>query len=381
MMNTDNKCITSEEENNMTFYDIIIVGAGPAGCASAITLAQHGLNVGLVDEINPHKPKVGESIPSAIKRLLTQLGINNINTILNDDEYKPCVTNASAWGSEHWQYQDAILNPEGNGWHIDRNAFDAALYQYTIRNGVIPIKNQVKNVIDNDNYYTINLKNNTNENKTVLNTKWIIDATGRSSKVGRSLGFHKEKLSEQMAVIAWIKTDKDKDFATRIKSVQNGWWYTALLPNQRRIAAFHGLVEDVQQLVHNSDRFTNLFNSANLIKSTINNTQIINRVEGRNANFGKLNVIANHRFLAVGDAAISFDPLAAQGIFFALYSGIKAGEVIAKSCENPNHQNKIIESYLNQIESVFQYNRKTLKLHYNNEVRYLDEPYWQKMNS
>ena len=94
---------------------------------------------------------------------------------------------------------------------------------------------------------------------------------------------------------------------------------------------------------------------------------------------GKLKTIIKHRFLAVGDAAISFDPLAAQGIFFALYSGIKAGEAIAKSFRNTNHQDQILQLYLNQVESVFEYNRKTLKLHYNNEIRYLNEVYWQKM--
>jgi flavin-dependent dehydrogenase len=36
-------------------------------------------------------------------------------------------------------------------------------------------------------------------------------------------------------------------------------------------------------------------------------------------------------WVAVGDAAIAFDPIAAQGMFHALYTGMKAGDAIARA--------------------------------------------------
>lgn len=378
-MNKEKKCLELEEENKNISFDVIIVGAGPAGCASAIALAQKSLKVGLIDIVRPNKPKVGESVPAAIKRLLKHLDINGIAAILTPDDYKPCISNASAWGNNQWHYQDGLLNPEGNGWHLDRNAFDAALYQKAVEKNVIPINNLVKNVTAQKDYYTINLKNQTSNSTNILQTKWLIDATGRASKVGRSLGFEKEQLSEQMAAIAWVNTIADRDFSTRIKSVNNGWWYTALLPNQRRIIAFHGLLDEVRQHVHMPDVFIQSFNEANLIKGKISSNQIIDKIQGKDASFGKLTTLAYHRFFAVGDAAIAFDPLAAQGIFFALYSGIQASEAIIKSQEKPMLKDTFCTNFVQQMERVFQYNQKTLKLHYNSEIRFLDEAYWQSM--
>ncbi|MGB1242382.1 MAG: tryptophan 7-halogenase, partial [Chitinophagales bacterium] len=374
-MNKEKRCLELEEENKNTSYDVIIVGAGPAGSASAISLAQKSLKVGLIDIIHPNRPKVGESIPAAIKRLLQRLDIKGIESILRPNEYKSCISTASAWGENQWHYQDAILNPEGNGWHIDRNAFDAALYQQALEKGVIPIRNQVKSVTVQEDYYTVKLKSQTENSNSILHTKWLIDATGRASKVGRSLGFEKEKLSEQMAAIAWVNTIEDCDFSTRIKSVNNGWWYTALLPNQKRIIAFHGLLDEVQQRVHAPDVFIESFNNANLVKNKISSSQITGKIQGKDASFGKLTTIAQHRFFAVGDAAVAFDPLAAQGIFFALYSGIQASEAIIKSQENPTLKDTFCSTFVEQIERVFQYNQKTLKLHYNNEIRFLNEAY------
>lgn len=379
MMHKEKRCITLEEENKQDIFDVIIVGAGPAGCASAILLAEQSLKVGLIDEVNPNKPKVGESIPAATKRLLQRLNIPSITTLLNADEYKPCASNASAWGTPHWHYQDALMNPEGSGWHIDRNAFDAALYQKATENGTIPIQNQVKNVIKNNSDYFITLKKTSTTAPQKLYAKWIIDATGRASKIGRSLGFEREEFSEQVAAIAWVKTAKDRDFSTRIKSVKNGWWYSALLPNQRRIIAFHGLREAVAKLIQEPSIFVESFNEANLIKSRINAEQILHKLQGRDASFGKLKTVAAHHFLAVGDAAISFDPLAAQGIFFALYSGIKAGEAILKSYADPSAEARNLDIYTKQVDDIFQYNHKNLKAHYHNELRFLKENYWRKM--
>jgi flavin-dependent dehydrogenase len=378
-MKQEKKCLKLEEENKNTSYDILIVGAGPAGCASAITLAQKSLKVGLIDLIHPNRPKVGESVPAAIRRLLKHLGIDGITSVLTDNEYKPCISNASAWGQNEWHYQDALLNPEGNGWHIDRNAFDKALYKKAIEQGIIPIKNQLKSVTAKKEGYIITLKDQTSSSTNILQTKWLVDATGRASKVGRALGFEKDKLSEQMAAIAWVDTIEDCDFSTRIKSVSNGWWYTALLPNQKRIIAFHGLLDDVRQQVHTPDAFVESFNEANLLRDKMSTNQIIGKIQGKDASFGKLTKVAEHRFFAVGDAAIAFDPLAAQGIFFALYSGIQASEAILKSEENSALKDEFRSTFIEQIEGVFQHNQRTLKLHYNDEIRFLSEAYWQQM--
>src|SRR4029453_11977422 len=55
--------------------DVIVVGAGPAGAATAIFLAEHGLAVRLVDRARFPRPKIcGEYLSPEAPRLLDRLG-------------------------------------------------------------------------------------------------------------------------------------------------------------------------------------------------------------------------------------------------------------------------------------------------------------------
>ena len=56
--------------------DVIVVGAGPAGAATAIFLAEHGLAVRLVDRARFPRPKIcGEYLSPEAPRLLDRLGV------------------------------------------------------------------------------------------------------------------------------------------------------------------------------------------------------------------------------------------------------------------------------------------------------------------
>jgi flavin-dependent dehydrogenase len=60
-------------------YDVVIIGAGPAGCAYALTLRNAGLTVALIDKTFFPRDKVcGDAIPGraikTIKSISSQLG-------------------------------------------------------------------------------------------------------------------------------------------------------------------------------------------------------------------------------------------------------------------------------------------------------------------
>jgi geranylgeranyl reductase family protein len=60
----------------VTAYDAIVVGAGPAGCASAILLAERGWSVLLLDKAAFPRPKIcGELLSPESARILDRLGV------------------------------------------------------------------------------------------------------------------------------------------------------------------------------------------------------------------------------------------------------------------------------------------------------------------
>ena len=62
-------------------YEVVVVGAGPAGCSAAIYLHKYGIDdVLLLDKAQFPRDKIcGDGIPLKCNSLLEELGINSNN--------------------------------------------------------------------------------------------------------------------------------------------------------------------------------------------------------------------------------------------------------------------------------------------------------------
>jgi 2-polyprenyl-6-methoxyphenol hydroxylase-like FAD-dependent oxidoreductase len=61
----------------MANFDVLIAGAGPAGCATALSLATFApdLRVALVDASRSGEARIGETVPPQINPLMAHLGV------------------------------------------------------------------------------------------------------------------------------------------------------------------------------------------------------------------------------------------------------------------------------------------------------------------
>lgn len=354
-------------------YDVGIVGAGPAGTAAAILLAKAGLTVCLLDKISEKTHKIGESLPAATIRLLKRLDIASLSDLLSENDYSTCSGNLSAWGSDVWTLQSGIHNPEGGGWHINRVAFECALRRQALDLGVVYLDLAVgkvsKTASDDFKIHP--------EGGEPIQTRWIVDATGRDFAIARQFGVKRQQFDAQLALFTWLTAPKSTlDTMTRIKSVSEGWWYSACLPSGERVLSLHGLPEMIAPLKKNPDTFWTACNEAQILPFTVLPEYGQTGLYVRAASFGRSEKYGDIGWLAVGDAAISFDPLSSQGIFFALYSGIRAAEAILISVHQPENALKALASYTQTVQNVFNANRQARIHYYQSEYRFGQSAYW-----
>jgi menaquinone-9 beta-reductase len=104
--------------------DLLVVGAGPAGAAAAITARGHGLDVALVDKATfPRDKTCGDGLTTAALAGLERLGV--AVPTLGAEPVRTVVVVAP----DHWQVELPL--PE-SGWHatvVERTTLDAALVE------------------------------------------------------------------------------------------------------------------------------------------------------------------------------------------------------------------------------------------------------------
>ncbi|MFL5801049.1 MAG: NAD(P)/FAD-dependent oxidoreductase, partial [Roseiflexaceae bacterium] len=92
----------------------------------------------------------------------------------------------------------------------------------------------------------------------------------------------------------------------------------------------------------------------------------------------RLDTIAGVGWLAVGDAAATFDPLSSQGIFKALRSGILAAYAIG---DYFNGVHAGLERYEAWIAREFEAYLDTRRDYYGRERRWADSPFWRRRHA
>ena len=109
-----------------------VVGAGPAGAATALRLARAGVRTQLIEASRFDQPRVGESLAPAVRPLLEQLGTWSA---FMDLAPIPSYATRSVWGGPAPEEHSHLMTPFGCGWHVERVRFDAMLAQCAVTRG------------------------------------------------------------------------------------------------------------------------------------------------------------------------------------------------------------------------------------------------------
>src|SRR5262245_11581267 len=95
-----------------TRTDVVIIGGGPAGAATAIALTRAGLGVIMLEVSSYDAFRIGETVPPDLRSALDALGAWDS---FEQDGHLPSRGVASAWGSTDLAFRDALFSPQGGG--------------------------------------------------------------------------------------------------------------------------------------------------------------------------------------------------------------------------------------------------------------------------
>jgi flavin-dependent dehydrogenase len=324
----------------------------------------------LVDEVKPEVRKVGESLPGAARPLLRDL---NLLSIVEDGSHLRSFGNVSAWGSSELAATDFINDPHGAGWHLDRARFDAALRAAAQAASAALQSGRVEAATVTDDGWQIALAGE------AISARWLIDATGRRALVARTQNVMRQRDDSLVALCAWAVTPAtDTDTRTLVESAPDGWWYTARLPDNTRVAVLHVEADNAAAILHTTGAWQVHLARTTYISRALAGASFIDEPRGAEACGARLDQYVGNRWLATGDAALSFDPLSSQGILNALYTGMKAGQAVDASLSGDLGP---INVYATRLESIRAAYLNRHRLVYQTERRWLDHPFWARRQS
>jgi len=307
-------------------FDVIITGAGPAGCTAALAMGNSGLKVLLIDKQKNSNSKIcGGALAAYIPKVLHSIRPDFADAFHQWNQKNP--VNTCLISFDRKQSVEFIFSQ--TGWICRREEFDSFMLELvkTLPNVTI-CKNQ--KVIDVFQYKDrIDIKTYRND---IFQSKLLIACDGANSIIRKKL-LHRtiDKTQHATAVraiysnVSGLKTNTfEMHF---LKELSPGYfWIFPLNENECNV----GLGMSTQKIIRNKVQMKAL-----LLKTISEYPQFISRfenalptgkIEGAGLPLGTTKLpVSGSRFMLCGDAASLIDPLTGEGIGQAMISGRYAG--------------------------------------------------------
>ncbi len=330
------------------WFDVCVFGAGPAGVATGIRLAGAGASVVILDRPVPDPPWVGETFSNAIRAPLEELGLWDRFAVAGHGRGYEI---RSVWGGPHMVGQNALFDPQGARWHVDRGRFDRDLREEALRRGcALRRYARLGPVRRESDCWTIALGNDV----PTLRARFLVDATGRRCALGRRLGARRRRFDRLVALVALVARNPDAAYAHAIvvEARPGGWWYASPVPRGHALA-----------YLTDRDLVPAGFAARAGLRIVAADSTLIEPG-------------TQTHWLAAGDAYAAHDPLCGWGVTRALRNGIHAADAIREFLEHDTPSS--LEAYHAARRAEFDEYLDGLVRHYSREERWAEAPFWTR---
>lgn len=345
----------------MTAYDVLVLGAGPAGALTAARLHAQGYRVGVVSAEN--RQIRFEGLSERVRGILTAQGFENALASVGPEVERHVVWN----GAEPEARNRECL--------VERGAFDHGLHLDLAARGIDLIDANISRFEHSADVWTVETGRPDDSGR--IEGRFLVEARGR--RAPRGAGSDSAVSGPETTALAREISGLPKRPMTLIATYPDGWVWA--------ISGGQG-VGVVQLFVDSSERrlpkaakldgfFAGELAKVREIESWIGQGELQGNVSARNATNYRMPDLVADGFIRVGDAAAGVDPLSGHGMFEALGSALAASATIHTMIARPENTELAQGFYRERAEQAHLRYCRVGRDFYALEQRWPDRPFWR----
>jgi flavin-dependent dehydrogenase len=321
-----------------TDYDVIIIGAGPAGSTAAALLAERGRRVLVLEKEKFPRYHIGESLMPFCWFTLERLGVlGEMERIAYVKKYSVQFITQDGRRSQPFYFFQHYDHPSSTTWQVERSEFDLMLLENARRKGAdVRELTPVSRTLKDESGRTIGVAAKGPDGQTFEAFAPVtIDCSGREQVAVAREGWRiKDPQLNKLAIWTYYRgakrdPDIDEGNTTVAYVPERGWfWY---IPLKNDIVSV-GVVAEKDYL------FSESKDPATIMAREIERNAWIKDHLRSGEQFGEYFVTSEFsyrsRFCAsdglvlAGDAFAFLDPVFSSGVFLALKSGEMAADAV-----------------------------------------------------
>jgi flavin-dependent dehydrogenase len=337
--------MTNSDSNLDLSTDVIVIGGGPAGSATATMLVRKGWQVTVLERELFPREHVGESLLPASIPILEELGA--LSAVENAGFLKKYGA-TMVWGSGDapwsWYFKETSQRYP-HSYQVWRPQFDQILLDNAKAQGVTVLEgHQVTEVIfDGDEAVGVEFINQQGETGEAQ-CRFVVDASGQSTLLARHLESRQwDPFFQNLAVYAYFTgaeplPDPDQNNIF-IESYRYGWlWSIPLHTGRTSVGVVVDSATGQEGIQQNGAK---VFLEAQLAQSNNTRAMLQNaKMESEPTVVRDWSYTAEKMYgpgyIMAGDAACFVDPLFSSGVHLALMSGVLASAYVTTALNNPD---------------------------------------------
>lgn len=360
-----------------TQYDVIVVGAGPAGATAATLLAQHGRRVVLLEREGFPRYHVGESLLPFCYETLSRLGmVDKLNDAGYVKKYSVQFATMDGRMSQPFYFSDHLDgHPAGQTWQVERATFDRMMTDNAQAHGV-EVRFGVsanKVITDREGRVTGVQAVDAQGQPVQFHAPITIDASGRNGFAANAMGWKRKRDPQLNKIALWTyykggKRGEGRDEgATTVAYIpEKGWFWHIPLHNDRISL---GVVGEKDYLYRDGVK-----DPLAIIQREIRCNQWVEQAMTGATQFGETWVTGDYSYrseysatdglVLTGDAFGFLDPVFSSGVFLALMSGQLAADTIHQALIDNDTSAARFETYTDQFQHGIEAMRKLVYAFY-----------------